>query len=286
MRSIYRYSWGVLSIAALLTWSSCSNEQEVSAIVSPNDFSTVTITPSTVPSLVNEGDTLKFTLTVDKMFTQDIDFSVLYDATSEGLDVDYEVVGGTFPAYTLSTEVSVIILEDNFPEMSESLKLTLTSEPDYGFNFQLSPSSESLSMDLSITNVNNPDALTVSFAWDDPDHESDFDFLVESLSDGSWSTSGATGSNPETDMSVDTDSPDGTYYFGVDPYSVVDGDIAFTVNVGHPDGTVEVFSGAFNTSNLENYTTDLFSAWDTDMYRMVTVVKSGDTYTVTYNDEY
>lgn len=289
MKYTFKRLIGILAlpVMSLLMWG-CGEtaKQDVAPIVSNANNPSVTITPAGNYATVKEGDTLIYTLTVDKMFNQDIDFAVEVDGgtTTASAGADYEVIGGTFSAYTLTTEVRIIIIADDFPEVSETLNFTLTADSDYGYNFQLAPTSDDLTESITIQNVNDPTALTVIFEWAD---DSDFDLLVQAQNQGSFSTAGGTGSNPEVDKSVALTADDDSYFFGVDPYDVNEGDIAFTVYAAYPDGSFDEFSGTWNSANTDNYvTTDYFEEWDVTIYRMLTVVKSGESFTVTYNDVY
>ncbi len=266
--------------AIVIFLSSCYSEG-VSPIDSPDDNSIATFTPAGDYSSIKEGDVLEYEISVDKMVANDVQFSVVFGENSVLGPDDVSITGGLLGAFNASTTISVEILADDFPEVSEAASFEISAAEDLTWNFQLSPLSQVVSVSADVPNVNDDTSLTVAFGWSDPEHITDFDFLVEHADLGSWGAA-ATSANPEVDLSVWKTDDDGTYYYGVDPYDVPDGDIPFTVSIGYPDGSVEFFEGTFNVANLGDYTQDTFSAWGAPMYRILTVVKSGENFSVTF----
>ncbi len=273
----------LVPVLALVTlFYSCYPEQDIEPVDSPDDLPNAVIEPAASNSdNPMEGDTLTYNITVDKLVANDVDFSVVFGDGNEIDSDDIEVIGGTLLQHRFETSISIVLIEDNIPEIDEPLNFSISAEEDITWNWQLGPASEVETLNFALPNVNNPDALTLTFAWDDPDHEMDFDLFVEHATEGSVSAQ-TTGDNPEIDMGLLNEYPDGTYYIGVDPYDVQDGDINFEVRFGEPNGDVEVFEGVFNVANLDDYQQDTFTAWAWPTYRVLTVVKSGDNYTATF----
>ncbi len=286
-RNLYKFlAFGILG----LLMYSCFPEQEVAPIKDPSNNPLATITPQGDYSLVKEGDTLVFDITLDKMIKNNVAIDIdILDGTTLVEDEQFVIEGTNIPAYGLSTQAFVYVLSNDFPDDANlgKLELNVTSDNDITWNFQLNPATQSVMVNSEVQNFNDPDALTIYFEWDDPEEVIDFDLLIEYETGGeSWSADGATGNNPEKDKTIrnDYDSPyDGTYLVGIDPFDVPSSvDIPFTVTIGHANGTVSEFSGIFNTDDIGNYTADTFSAWGSTMYRVLTVVKTGNSYDVTF----
>lgn len=281
MKKYFIYNIAFFALVALIL-SSCYSGQDVAPIDSPDDNPTATLTPMADYSSVAEGDTLKYTISLDKTVRYDIQFGVVYDDNSVVTAEDIEEIGGLLTAYSLETELWVILLADDFPEIDETMEIEIGAGTDLAFNWQLSPASDVVTFSTALPNTNFDGGLTVAMSWPDPDHAIDFDFLVESELEGSWGAA-ATADNPEITTALWTTDDDGSYFFGFDPYTVPSGvDVPFTISVGYPDGTVEFFDGAYNSNNTADYTVDQFTAWGSPMYRALTVVKTGSTFNVTF----
>ncbi len=138
------------TLIVLTVITSCSNKQEVAPIIDPANNPLATFTPMGDYSNITEGDTLEFEITVDKLFDQDIDFSVILDESSSGTEEDYLVRGGIFTALTTSTTLSIIFLNDNVQEEDETFDLEISAAEDIGYSFQLNPDSKLL-LSLRVT---------------------------------------------------------------------------------------------------------------------------------------
>lgn len=262
--------------ASLAFMASCSQDQEVSEVMDPSTKPLVTITAEGDVSTATEGDTLYFTITTDKMFTSPIDFTVVVDGESVGSEADFEVIGGTLPAYTSSTEVAVVILEDNFPEVTEALQFSLGAF-NIAQNWRMNPASAPFEANVAVENVNQEGVITVALSWPDPDHHIDLDFYIIRSSNGSnWGgNDAATGANPEINVNLWPDDPNDTYYILMDPYEL-DGNptVDYTISLGFEDGSVETYEGTFDTSMLDSYTVDF------GLYRLMEITILDGTVTV------
>lgn len=285
MKNFIKYKIGALAFS-MLVLAAC-DEQEVEAPMDPATKPTVTITRIDDAGSIEEGDTLIFEITTSKMLEHN---SVAFVPSfadvaevEEGLDYDFE--GGVLAPFTTSTTLTVYVYDDGFPEADENFNFEIVA-PNWGQSWQLNPQSDVEVIESSVANVNDPESLTIAFGWDDPEHHSDFDLLVN-YGETSWGAA-ASSANPEIDNSISHNDEgginvnDGTYYVGVDPYDVPDEVTSYTISVGYPDGRVETFQGTFDQSKLDSYPTDYFAAYETDMYRMLVVEKNGDQYTVDF----
>ena len=275
----------MLSILAV----GCNQDDDPSDPISPDGYPVATITADTDidGSTVDEGTMIAYTFTTDKMQAIDVAVSAVQTGGTAVEHVDFEFIEGSIGAYTTEATVYVQILDNGIPQESRTLEFEVGAQ-ELGTRYTLNPSSDRMTVSTTINNVNADDRLTVSFEWVDPEHHSDFDLLVESLTYGSWSVDGGTGNNPEIDASVgtqwdaDPNAYDDTYIFGVDPYDVGDQVTEYTVSVGHPDGTVEIFTGSFDLNATADYPSTYFAYWGVDIYNILSVVKSGNTYDVTF----
>lgn len=261
----------------LIIGVACSNKQDVAPVVDPTDFPLVTITPDGDYSNVAEGDILSYTITVDKFFDQDIDFSVIVNESSTGNAADIEVVGGTFIAYTSSTSLEVTIVDDGYPEIDESYDMEISAVADRSYNFQISPNSDVEILNFSVANVNVAGVLTVGALWSD-DHD-DWDlYFFDSNGNQLDGNVGATGSDPEVITGViDDSSDDGTYDLLLDAWDVSNDKTTFEISIAKPDGGIEVISTDVSISSTDEPT--LYG-----LYHVATLTKSGSNYTLMAKD--
>ncbi|VAX36597.1 hypothetical protein MNBD_UNCLBAC01-1185 [hydrothermal vent metagenome] len=275
---IYKLLAIIFIVSAL---SSCVESQEVEPVQSTADYPVATFNTDADLSNIKKGDVIVYTITMDKMMNTDITFGIRVGADSEADESSFEVSGGVMDAFAKETTLNITVLQDNFPEVDKSMAIEVGAF-DLGTRFLLNPTTSNPKIATQLVNVNDPDALTVNFGWDDPEHETDLDLLVISELYGSWSTA-ATSANPEIDLSVTNDDDDDIFYFGFDPFDVPNEVTNYTVRVGHPNGTVEVFEGVINKSTITNdFIADDFAAWGIPSYRLIKVIKTGDNYVVTF----
>jgi|WetSurSiteA1Bulk_404760.scaffolds.fasta_scaffold00460_10 hypothetical protein len=281
MRKYLIYNLAALALAVGSLISCDAPDQEVSPVISPDTKPMATFTANMSTTSVEEGDTLILTITTDKMIERALTFAPIIEGGTAD-ELDYTIVGsaGTsavLAPYTNSIQMLIIFTEDNFPEVSEDLQLEI-GVYSIAEKYLLHPDYENLALDLTITNKNDPTALTIAFGW--PNHDEDID-LFSFFGTEAWGAA-ASSDNPEIDRSIWTTDPDGTYYSGIDPYDVTGDPIEYTVSLGYPDGTVEFLTGTFDPQNLDAYTQDYFEPWDIYTYRILEIEKTGETYDVTH----
>lgn len=272
----------LLAVGVLFVFS-CRPDQDVEDIIDATEKPRATITRVDDLTEVTEGDVLVFEVKMDKMMRESVDFDhEIADGNESVLHLDYDVEPGTVSEYSTTATIEVHVHDDGVPENTKKLAINVGAF-DLAQNFQLSPESDVFEVNVDVKNAQRDDALMIGFEWVDPEHVIDFDMLVEHADLGSWSA-GATSDNPETAVfDFDTDDPslyDGEIYVGVDPYDVPDGQTPYVISVGHPDGTVEIFEGIFDTSKTSEYQVDNFSAWALPFYRVLHVTKSGSGFVV------
>lgn len=248
-------------------------EQEVSDTISPDGYPVATFTTDFSGSTVTEGDTIKYTITTDKPIERDLQFVVMMkggDADSH----DYIAETALLPAYKTSTQMEIIFLKDDVPELEESISIEIGVE-DLGQKYLLNPSTVNPTLDLNITNVNAASMLTVAVDWTTMDDDVDIFAMLDGTGLAAYA---ASSDNPEI-MMIGDDFPDGTYWIGFDPYYIEGNSFDYKVRFGASDQSVSIIEGTFDMSALANYEVDDLGG--TTLYRVAKVVKSGTSYTYT-----
>lgn len=269
----------------LFGFAACDTaEQNVSSIVSTEDYPVATFSSNVNSNnTVTEGDTLRFMIKTDKWLDRSVTFTFkITGGTADETDLtflDADGIGAAVLApYTDSIELFVVINEDNFPELDETLSYEIGAYSNSD-RYIINPITEYPSGTITVKNHNDPGKLTIAFSWPNPDD--DFDTYAITASGISWGLA-ASSDNPEimTDIWVADD--DGTFYYGIDPYSVETIETNYTISIGYPNQDVQFFEGVFDLNDLAGYPVDYFSYYDTNFYRLLTIVKSGSSFTVTH----
>lgn len=297
-KNLINYIAGFALILVMIT--SCDQaSQEASPIVEPDDsYPVATFTTNFSGNTVTEGDTIMYTINLNKTIDRPITFdAIVTDGTVNSND--YVAQSVTVPAYYTEATMYIIFIADDFPEESETINIELgiTNQAE---KYLVHPSTTYPALDLTVNNYNDPEALTIAYGWDTENDDIDLLGVYEESVPYyapvgtllSW-LAAASSDNPEiakisTDVSLDSDNlpnadPVGTYYIGIDPYHVEGSSFNFTISIGHPDQTNEYFTGTFDMTATGDYVTDPFTAWDMIIYRMLKVVSNGDdTFTVSY----
>jgi hypothetical protein len=262
----------------LIALSSCY-EQDVEEPISTDTYPTATFTTDFTGNQITEGETINYTITLDRMLDHDITFTIHYSGDADEADFSFNEV--TIPAYSKEGQMTITFTEDNFPEVAEAVNL------EFGiFNLEtqytLNPNTVFPNLDLTIVNKNVDTGVTVAFAFTDPEHHLDFDLFLIHETEGDWGLAG-TGDNPEIMPGViATDDVDGKYFVTVDPYDVSEEMVDYTVAVGYPDQSVEFYTATFDYVNRDTaYDIVYFEYWEVDSYKLLTIEKTGSSYTVT-----
>lgn len=283
MRNIIKHKILGLAFFALVVTACNTAEQGVSSIVSPDGYPVATITNNITNNIVFEGDTARFYIKTDKWLDRSVTFTLHVTGGTAEEHVDYEFLSEEGSAqlapYTDSVAIEVLFIMDNLPEIGDKTFEYEISVDQLSDRYLINPSTVLPSGSLTLKNYNDPEKLTVTFGW--PSHDDDFDCVAINLAGDSWGLAG-TSDNPEIMLDFSLADPDDTYYYGVDPYDVSTTVTAYTISIGYPDQTVEFITGNFDLDNLGGLTQDYFPFWDMNFYRILEIVKSGDSYTVTH----
>lgn len=228
------------------------------------------------------------TLTTDKISSNAQVFTLIQESGNavEGTDYtfaensapDYGEVGGriVIPAFETSGSTTVTGISD-FVDGSKSATFKLVS-----IESMIGIVGNSGSVKITISDFFDPEKLNIYFSWDAPYNKKDFDMVTWSATWGEWGDGGAGSGNPEHDDSIWTADPDGTYYV-----NVMDWDEGLDFNyhfvILNTNGSIQKINGTFKGTDKSMYTNDIWRAWGGgyDSYRMLKVVKSGSSFTIT-----
>jgi hypothetical protein len=282
MRKYIKYKIVGLAILVAALAGCDTASQEASPVVSPDDYPVAVFETDFTGTSVKEGDTIAYTITFDKM----IDRSVTFTVTQTGgtaTDHDWIVENAVLQPYTLEAELLLIFPTDDVPgeeDMIFQAEIGATSLAD---KYLVNPSVKNPTLDLTLQSENDPTLLTIMFSW-----PTDEDIDIVTWSDTKdyplteWGADGASSSNPEFDKSIWLSDPLGDYYVNIMHWGVPPFDYTFTL--GHPDGSVEIITGTFDSDNLGTYTMDLWMAWGDpgyESYRVLKVENDGSKFVVT-----
>lgn len=263
-----------------LTVVSCY-DQDVADVIDPTDYPTATFITEFVGSEINEGDTITYSITLDKPCDFDIEFSVqITDSSSTVDEHDYVITSGEIPAFTTGpVEVSIIILEDiAHVELDEAITFEVGSFAAKE-KYTLSPETENPLMDLIVKTKNNADVFKVFLEWDNG--VDDYDAYLIDPSNVSVSYEGATGDNPEQ-LSLANSEPDGEYFIEIDPWIIESGLTTFTGTFANPDDTYSTLVATVDTVKLRNDEYPMGAVG----YQIMKITKTGSNYIVSTLSEY
>lgn len=255
-------------------------EQDPSEVGSTKSRPILTVTPSIPNGNVEEGQTITFTISIDRAIANDINFKAsLVGGTATEADVELgDLV--TIASYDTETTITITIVDDMIPEDDETA--TIRIEPaGVDSVFWISPHNTLPEFNYTIKSSVNPTDLVVALAWDG-DVAPDMDMFVFNEIDGPWSLA-ASDDNPEVTNVILGDEPDGAYYIGFDPYDVNSGveTLDYSFIIGTPDGAIKTISGTFDYSNRDDTYQVMEWVDGTVVYLLLKVVKDGLNYVVT-----
>jgi hypothetical protein len=270
---------GLALIGVIIAGCGKTASVDPAPVVSPDGYPVATFTTDFAGTDVTEGDTILYTITLDKTIDRSITFHATQTDGDAELHADYEATDGVLAPYTLETEVMVVITDDGDPEDAETLSFEVgaTSIAD---RYLVHPDVVNPTQALNVANLNDPTLLTIKFEWDT---DSDIDILTSPgyLATDTvdyWGTGGATGANPEFDYSIWLADPVGTYWV----YILNWGDptpFNYTFTLGLPDGTNQSFDGSFDYATAaDDYERDIMgiSSWGyPECYRAIEIVVDG-----------
>ncbi|MCK5169316.1 MAG: hypothetical protein KAQ75_05510 [Bacteroidales bacterium] len=258
--------------------------QEVSPIVVPDDSYPVVEALTLVNTgTINEGDTIVFTITLNKPTNTALTFGSVLDTIATTLveHVDFDFVGGTVEAWETEGELWIISYADVNPEPVGVVAFQLIVN-SLAEKYLLHP--DNVFPDAEVT-IYPPLWLDIIMDWDSDD---DIDFVIykddeTNLMHSAYSDQGATLAQPEGDNSIKL-ADVGTYYVDVMHWGAPSFDYTFTI--GKPDGIGETFTGTFTSDNLRAYYLGIWTAWGGayHSYRVLKVVNDGTSFTVTKYD--
>ncbi len=246
----------ILAVTLIIAgFTACEYSQDVDPVISPDGYPKFTVTPAEDYSNVKEGDTLTYTITLDKMIDRALTFRYkIVDGDANA--ADFELKPAVIAPYSTSSTLQIIIPQDWDAEETESVKL------EFGVfsiaeKYIVNPAVVNPVYDLTIDNYVS-DVLTITIGWEqlfagmevidgettlpngdvvewvdtvEAEYDAydfmDFDILISPADEfdpaDPWASeignySGATGNNPEV---VEAVLEDGEYILWADLYSNV-----------------------------------------------------------------
>lgn len=212
--------------------------QDVEPVASPDDYPVATFVADNTGSEFTEGDTITYTITLDKWLDRSFTVSAkVVDGTAD--DGDFTYVPAVIQPYSDEAELMIIINRDYANDPDESV--TLAIEPfSMADRYLVNPSVTFPQQSFTIKNWVS-DTLELTFAWDAdvewnpnypdyPDHvntasagsQMDFDFIMGDGDGNPMYYFAATGDEPETENLYDnwsgTGIGNGEYVFWAELY--------------------------------------------------------------------
>jgi hypothetical protein len=278
MRKFFKYNILGLTLLLLSMVSCDTADQDTSPIASPDGYPVATFTTNISGTTLTEGDTLIYTITMDKMIERTITFDAHFIGGTAS-EEDFVITKAIMQPYSTVTELMIVFNDDGIPSATSK-----TAEFEIGVfggvaeRYLLNPSQTFPTTSITVNNFNDPTLLTIALSWE---VDEDIDMVTFSALEGEWGDGGATAANPEIDHSIWLADPVGTYYvnimdWGVDPFD-------YTFTIGHPDGSVQVITGTFDNTG-STYTVDNWTKWaggPYESYRVLKVENDGSKFTVT-----
>lgn len=235
MRKYFKYNLLGLALLALVMAGCDTASQEVADVISPDDYPTVTFETDASGTAFTEGDTIKYTITLEKWLDRAITFSARI-IDGDATDADFTIVPAVISPFSSSADLLIVIDQDDPADPDESVTFEIGAF-SIADRYLVHPDTENPTISFSIANWESP-VLQMSFSWDKdvdvnpnylpdfPDYvntyhagsEMDFDIFISDAAGydnndpwGTWNSAiyAATGDEPE-EMNFDG-LADGTY---------------------------------------------------------------------------
>lgn len=229
---------GLIFLVAV--FASCEKaEQDMSPIATPNDsYPLVTGLTLDNAGAVTEGDTLIYTLSINKPIDRSLTFTPVVDAASTTLEegVDFDIYGAAIDPYKTETKIMVITYSDAAYEEAKAISFTVTVN-SLAEKYLLNTSNVFPSVTTTVGNLVS-DNLVLEFHWAmdvelfgstySTSNNVDFDIFYSDAAgfdiNNPWATFNgtsyaATGDEPEVITITPGLLPDGDYVFWFDFWS-------------------------------------------------------------------
>jgi hypothetical protein len=269
-----------VALMALLLLSACDQDQDVSPIIKEDDTKArISVNTISNGTSFEEGDVIVLQIKSSRYMKQSVDFTIGLAEGSEANEADFALPESvTLPALTDTVTVRIPITFGTAENTEKAIFTVTAGDPAY--NFQIHSSDLTVkSAEFTILNVNPAGVYSIGFEW--ADSHDDFDMFI-TMEDGDESSivepegQAATGNNPEVHTGLTPESEDGTYYITIDPYDVGNAQVPYTISIGYENGDADIITGTLDMENLD------LEEDPSVGYRIVKIVKSGTTLTVTH----
>lgn len=164
MRNYIKIKIFGLALILFAMFSCDTATQDVSPTISPDNYPLVTFTMDNSSATITEGDTIVYTITLDKMIDRSLTFSVdILDATTMDED-EYTVVPGKMNAFSTSCKLMIITNADEAIETSENLSFQFVIN-SLAEKYLVNPSTVFASSSFTVNNIVGED-LVLEFGWE------------------------------------------------------------------------------------------------------------------------
>ena len=141
----------------------CDKEQEVESPISPDGYPTATFTTDFTGSEISEGDTIYYTVSIDKQTMNPITFSARV-VGGTGSDADFDVTSGTIAPYTSEAVIEIIAIRDYVADNDCTVELEIGSFST-GSRYELNANTVNPVLSLSVENY-IADGIEMTFGWE------------------------------------------------------------------------------------------------------------------------
>jgi|GEM_PF-774931 len=158
--NIFLFIGAALLIAAL---PGCDMEPEVSDPISPDDYPVASFSTDFAGGEISEGDTIVYTITIDKQ----MDVYIPFDARIIGgtaTNDDFEVFGGRVEPYTNETKLYIVAKKDYAADDGATATLEIGAF-SVGKRYVLNEKTQNPTLNVTMINY-VADYLEMTFAWE------------------------------------------------------------------------------------------------------------------------
>ena len=262
-----KYILSTVLVSMLIGCDAEKASQDPAAIIGTDSYPTPTFTLTSGATTVNESDetVITYDITFDKASNRAIDFSFVQVGGDATEGEDFILNQATVQPFSLKSEISITILNDEVIEGVETAELQLQSGPSLGNKFLVNPNTSFPLETITIENFESDD-FKVQLDWDvtyldadgDPHSLCDMDLDIEIYAaDFSEIIATSYSSCPESITIPAGALPDGDYWL-IPSFWSTNGAVPPASNLQVP----AMFT--FSNPGVVSETIDLSNIWDTD----------------------
>jgi hypothetical protein len=153
---------GLAFVAAVIAGCDTAS-QEPEKVISPDGYPVATFTAETSATSFDEGDTIRYTIELDKQLDRSVTISA-HVIGGDATDDDFEVIPGVIAPFTSSATLEIVIVVDTEADPNETAELEIGAF-SLADKYLLNPTTVNPTMSFTITNYAT-EVLEMSFSWD------------------------------------------------------------------------------------------------------------------------